>query len=87
MEESPSGGCQLGDRGSDFETWADCTGAHGQEPMKSFEPRSMMQEHRTPHQASQRVEKETIQLDKPANLFEFFDLGIVAPPFNKGIQS
>jgi hypothetical protein len=45
MEKPPSGGCQLGDRSSNFETWADRAGAHEQEPMKSFEPRSMMQEH------------------------------------------
>jgi hypothetical protein len=56
MEEPPRGGCQLGDRGSDSEAWADCTGAHGQEPMKSFELRSMMQEHRSLNQASQCVE-------------------------------
>jgi hypothetical protein len=37
---------------------------------------------------SQREEKENVQLDKPANLFYFeFYLGIVAPPFTKGIQS
>ena len=57
MEEPPSGGCQLGDRGSDSEAWADCIGAHGQEPMKSFEPRSMMQEHRSLNQVSQREEE------------------------------
>jgi hypothetical protein len=45
-----------------FEAWADCTGAHEQEPMKSFEPRSMMQEHRSLNQASQR-EEEKEQLD------------------------
>jgi hypothetical protein len=57
MEEPPSRGCQLGDRGNNFETWADCTEAHEQEPMKSFEPRSMMQEHHPLNQASQRVEQ------------------------------
>jgi hypothetical protein len=37
---------------------------------------------------NQREEKENVQLDKPANLFDFeFHLGIVAPPFTKGIQS
>jgi hypothetical protein len=37
---------------------------------------------------SPREEKENVQLDKPANLFNFeFHLGIVAPPFAKGIQS
>jgi hypothetical protein len=45
MEKLPNGGCQLGNRGSDPKTWAFYTGAHGQEPMNSFEPRSMMQEH------------------------------------------
>jgi hypothetical protein len=40
------------------------------------------------HHMSQREEKENVQLDKPSNLFDFkFHLGIVAPPFTKGIQS
>jgi hypothetical protein len=33
MEESPSGGCQLGVRDNDFETWANCPRTHEQEPM------------------------------------------------------
>jgi hypothetical protein len=45
MEKSPSGRCQLGDRSSDTEAWTDHAGAHGQEPMKLFKSRSMMQEH------------------------------------------
>jgi len=40
------------------------------------------------HHMSQLEEKENVQLDKPANLFDFkFHLGIVVPPFTKGIQS
>jgi hypothetical protein len=88
-KEPPSGGCQLGDRGSDSEAWADCTGAHEQEPMKSFEPRSMMQEHRSIHHTSQREEKKLNSWTSQQILFEHFEfhLGIVAPPFTKGIQS
>jgi hypothetical protein len=62
MEKPPSGGCQLGDRDSYTKAWAHCAGAHEQEPMKSFEPRSMMQEHRSLNQASQH-EEEKEQLD------------------------
>jgi hypothetical protein len=47
MEKSPSGGCQLGNRCSDTKAWAHHVGTHGQDPMKYFEPRSMMQEHRS----------------------------------------
>jgi len=45
VEKPPSGGCQLGDRCSNTKAWAHRAGAHGEYPMKSFEPRSMMQEH------------------------------------------
>jgi hypothetical protein len=34
-----------GNRSSDLEAWSYCARAHGQETMKIFEPRSMMQEH------------------------------------------
>jgi hypothetical protein len=39
---------------SDTEAWKDRAGAHGQESMKVFKPRSMMQEHCQKHKASQR---------------------------------
>jgi hypothetical protein len=40
--------------------WAHCAGAHEQEPMKSFEPRSMMQEHHSPiKRASARRQRNT----------------------------
>ena len=83
MESSPSGGCQLGRGSSNLETWVDCTGAHGQDPMKSFEPRSMMQEHpHRPHldQASQRVEEKE-QLDSANNTFLNFFEKTVVPSF------
>jgi hypothetical protein len=48
--------------------------------MKSFEPRSMMQEH--PHSSSEpaRGERED-SWTAPANIFEFEFEKIVAPPF------
>ena len=73
MEEPPSGGCQLGDRGNNFETWADCPETHEQEPMKLFffEPRSMIQEHPQRLHVIKRASAhrgKNIQLDEPAHL-------------------
>jgi hypothetical protein len=45
-KKSPSGRCQLGDRSHYPKAWKDHAEAHGQDPMKFFKPRSMMQEHR-----------------------------------------
>jgi hypothetical protein len=55
--------------------------------MKSFEPRSMMQEH--PHLSSEpaRGGKGTYSWTSQSILNFDFTLGIVAPPFTKGIQS
>ena len=69
MEESSSGICQLGDRSSYPKTWTDYAGAHGQEPMKVFKPRSMMQEHR--------------QLSKRANTSSERSAGETNPNFEK----
>jgi hypothetical protein len=52
MEESPSGGCYLGDRSNNLDAWTNYVRAHGQESMKIFELRSMMQEH---HQRIKRA--------------------------------
>jgi hypothetical protein len=82
MEESPSGGCHLGDKSSDTETWAHCVGAHGQEPMKYFETRSMMQEHHSLVKRASAWTRER-QLDQPANFFLNFTLRFVAPNINE----
>jgi hypothetical protein len=79
MEESPSGGCQLGDRSSHSKAWTDHAGAHGQEPMKIFKLRSMMQEHR---QLSKRASTSSgEQLEKQTQNFEKC-FGIVAQVLN-----
>ena len=62
MEKSPSGGCQLGDRSSDTEAWRNRAGAHGQEPMKTFQAEEYDAGALLTHQASQRVEQQR-QLD------------------------
>jgi hypothetical protein len=80
MKKSPSGGCQLGNRGSDSEAWADCAGAHGQEPIKSFKPRSMMQEHLRCHGASSAGIK-SYSWTTPAHAFLNYFEKIVAPSF------
>jgi hypothetical protein len=82
MEEPPSGGCQLGNRSGDTKTWSHHAGAHGQEPMKYFELRSMMQEHRSLIKRASVWSKER-QLDKPGNLFLNFTLIFVAPSINE----
>jgi hypothetical protein len=69
MEEPPSGGFQLGNRGIHTEAWSHHVAAHGQEPIKYFEPRSMMQEHPHLDQESQRVEAKE-QLDS-ASTYNF----------------
>jgi hypothetical protein len=83
MEESPSGRCQLGDRSSHSKAWTDHAGAHGQEPMKVFKPRSMMQEH---CQLSKRASTSSERSDGETNPnFEKF-FGIVAQAFNESFM-
>ena len=80
MEEPSSGRFQLGDRSSYLKAWTNCAGAHGQDPMKVFKPRSMMQEHR---QLSKRANTSSgDQLEKQTQNFEKF-FGIVAQVCNE----
>jgi hypothetical protein len=54
--------------------------------MKSFEPRSMMQEHHLPIKRASAWRQDYSWTSQSILNFEFH-LGIVAPPFTKGIQS
>jgi hypothetical protein len=86
MEKSPSGGCQLGNRDSDSKAWADCAGAHGQEPMKSFELRSMMQEHLRRHETSSVEEERTAGQHQRIHFLNHFE-DFLHRHLTKGIQS
>jgi hypothetical protein len=69
------------DRSSYSEAWAHRAAAHGQEPMKTFEPRSMMQEHLQLTQASQRGGKRrTAGQHQHIHFLNYFEK-IVAPSF------
>ena len=94
MEESPSGGCQLGVRDNDFETWANCPRTHEQEPMNfraeeydaGASTRALSR-----RQASLRTGRKQHTAGQASKIFLLLILNrtlvFVAPPFAKGTYS